>query len=119
MTTTDFLDPGRLWLLLVPLGLVVLYVVELRWRGRAAVRFPQVELLDEVAPQLRTSLDAKRVVAAVGDHPARTPDERKHPARAAQASGFGVLVNARFQFADARVGVAATEHRHDAVERAA
>ena len=51
MTTTDFLDPGRLWLLLVPLGLVVLYVVVLRWRGRAAVRFTQVELLDEVAPQ--------------------------------------------------------------------
>ena len=45
MTTTDFLDPGRLWLLLVPLGLVVLYVVVLRWRGRAAVRFTQVDCL--------------------------------------------------------------------------
>ncbi|MEM8621536.1 MAG: VWA domain-containing protein [Actinomycetota bacterium] len=51
MTTSDFLDPGRLWLLLVPAGLAVLYVLVLRWRSRAAVRFTQVELLDEVAPQ--------------------------------------------------------------------
>lgn len=51
MTTTEFLAPGRLWLLLVPLGLAVLYVVVLRWRQRAAVRFTQVELLDEVAPR--------------------------------------------------------------------
>jgi Ca-activated chloride channel family protein len=49
--TFDFLAPERLWLLLVPVGLAVLYVVVLRWRRGAVVRFTQVEMLDKVAPR--------------------------------------------------------------------
>jgi len=48
--TTDFLAPGRLWLLLVVAALAALYVVVLRWRRGATVRFTQVDLLDSVAP---------------------------------------------------------------------
>ncbi len=47
----DFLAPGRLWLLLLVVALGVLYVVVLRWRRAATVRFTQTELLDRVAPQ--------------------------------------------------------------------
>jgi len=49
--STDFLAPGRLWLLVLVLALGVGYVVVLRWRRAATVRFTQVELLDKVAPQ--------------------------------------------------------------------
>lgn len=49
--SSDFLAPGRLWLLLLVVGLGVLYVVVLRWRRAATVRFTQSELLDRVAPQ--------------------------------------------------------------------
>ena len=49
--STDFLAPGRLWLLLLVAALGVGYVVVLRWRRTATVRFTQVELLDKVAPQ--------------------------------------------------------------------
>jgi Ca-activated chloride channel family protein len=48
--STDFLAPGRLWLLLLVVGLAVLYVVVLRWRRGATVRFTQVDLLEKVAP---------------------------------------------------------------------
>lgn len=48
--TSDFLAPGRLWLLLAIPLLAVAYVVVLRWRRTAQVRFTQVELLDEIAP---------------------------------------------------------------------
>ncbi len=49
--STDFLAPGRLWLLLLVAGLAVLYVVVLRWRKAATVRFTQVDLLGKVAPK--------------------------------------------------------------------
>jgi Ca-activated chloride channel family protein len=49
--STDFLAPGRLWLLLVVAGLAALYLVVLRWRRAATVRFTQVDLLDKVAPK--------------------------------------------------------------------
>jgi Ca-activated chloride channel family protein len=49
--STDFLAPGRLWLLLLVAALGVGYVVVLRWRRTATVRFTQVELLDKVAPR--------------------------------------------------------------------
>ncbi|NND75425.1 MAG: VWA domain-containing protein [Ilumatobacter sp.] len=49
--TSDFLAPGRLWLLLVVALLAVLYVAALRWRARTTVRFTQVDLIDRVAPQ--------------------------------------------------------------------
>ena len=52
--TTDFLAVSRLWLLLVVVGLAVGYVVVLRWRQRATVRFTQIELLDQVAPRRPT-----------------------------------------------------------------
>jgi len=47
----DFLEAGRLWWLLVVAALAVAYVVVLRWRRGATVRFTQVELLDRVAPR--------------------------------------------------------------------
>jgi Ca-activated chloride channel family protein len=49
--STDFLAPGRLWLLLLVAGLAVMYIVVLRWRRGAQVRFTQVDLLDKVAPR--------------------------------------------------------------------
>ncbi len=49
--STDFLAPGRLWLLLLVVALGVGYVVVLRWRKTATVRFTQADLLDKVAPQ--------------------------------------------------------------------
>lgn len=61
--TTDFLAPGRLWLLIVVAGLAVLYVVVLRWRRTATMRFTQVDLLDSVAP--RRPRWRRHVVAAL------------------------------------------------------
>ena len=49
--STDFLAPGRLWLLAIVVALAVLYVAVLRWRKAATVRFTQVDLLDKVAPK--------------------------------------------------------------------
>jgi len=49
--STDFLAPGRLWLLALVIALGIGYVVVLRWRRTATVRFTQVDLLDQVAPQ--------------------------------------------------------------------
>jgi Ca-activated chloride channel homolog len=49
--STDFLAPGRLWLLLLVVGLGIGYVAVLRWRRTATVRFTKVELLDRVAPR--------------------------------------------------------------------
>jgi Ca-activated chloride channel family protein len=49
--STHFLEPTRLWLLIVPAALAVLYVVVLRWRKGAQLRFTQIDLLDQVAPQ--------------------------------------------------------------------
>jgi Ca-activated chloride channel family protein len=49
--TTDFLEPGRLWLLLLVAVLGVAYLAVLRWRRGAVVRFTQVDLLDRVAPR--------------------------------------------------------------------
>jgi len=46
----DFLNPGRLWWLLAVAALGVAYVLVLRWRKQARVRFTQVDLLDRVAP---------------------------------------------------------------------
>jgi len=48
--TTDFLNPGRLWLLVIVAALGVLYLIVLRWRRAATVRFTQVDLLDKVVP---------------------------------------------------------------------
>jgi Ca-activated chloride channel family protein len=61
--TTDFLAPGRLWLLLLVVALGVGYLVVLRWRRAATVRFTQVELLDKVAP--RRPRWRRHVVAAL------------------------------------------------------
>jgi Ca-activated chloride channel family protein len=49
--STDFLAPGRLWLLLLVVALGVAYVAVLRWRRTATIRFTQVDLLDKVAPK--------------------------------------------------------------------
>lgn len=49
--STDFLEAGRLWLLLVVGALAALYVVVLRWRSQAAIRFTQVDLLDDIVPE--------------------------------------------------------------------
>jgi Ca-activated chloride channel family protein len=47
----DFLEPGRLWLLLIVATLAVFYVAVLRWRSTTSIRFTQIDLLDEIAPE--------------------------------------------------------------------
>lgn len=49
--STDFIAGGRLWFLLIVVALGVLYVASLRWRSRTAVRFTQIDLLDEIVPE--------------------------------------------------------------------
>ena len=51
MIPSDYLAPGRLWLLLVVLGLALAYLASLRWRRGAQVRFTRVDLIDRVAPK--------------------------------------------------------------------
>lgn len=59
----EFLAPERLVLLGAVVALAVAYVVVLRWRRRATVRFTQVDLLDTIAP--RRPAWRRHVVAAV------------------------------------------------------
>jgi Ca-activated chloride channel family protein len=47
----EFLEPQRLWLLLIVAALAVAYVVVLRWRRAATLRFTTVDLLDEIVPR--------------------------------------------------------------------
>jgi Ca-activated chloride channel family protein len=47
----DFLAPGRLWLLLVVVGLVVAYIAAQRRRAVNTVRFTQIEMLEQIAPR--------------------------------------------------------------------
>lgn len=47
----NFLEPQRLWFLLIVLGLVLLYVLLQLRRGEYAVRFTNLALLDTVAPR--------------------------------------------------------------------
>jgi len=49
--SSTYLSPGRLWLLLVVAFLGVAYLVVLRWRHTAQVRFTEIDLLDEIAPR--------------------------------------------------------------------
>lgn len=70
--SADFLAPGRLWLLLLPVTLAALYVIVLRWRRTATVRFTQIELLDKVAPA--------------------RPRWRRHVVAALQLAGLAVAV---------------------------
>lgn len=70
--STDFLAPERLWLLALPVALAVLYVIVLRWRRAATVRFTQVELLDKIAPA--------------------RPRWRRHVVAALQLAGLAVAV---------------------------
>jgi Ca-activated chloride channel family protein len=70
--STDFLEAGRLWLLVIPAALAVLYVVVLRWRRTATVRFTQVDLLDQIAPS--------------------RPSWRRHVVAALQLAGLAVGV---------------------------
>lgn len=50
MSEFEFLNPGRLLILIVPVALVLCYLVLQARRRRYALRFTTVELLDEVAP---------------------------------------------------------------------
>ncbi|MEX2626636.1 MAG: VWA domain-containing protein [Ilumatobacteraceae bacterium] len=61
--TTEFLAPGRLWLLLVVAALGAAYLAVLRWRRVAQVRFTRADLLAEVAPRRPTW--RRHVVAAI------------------------------------------------------
>ena len=47
----SFFAPGRLWLLAAVAALAVVYLVLQRRRGRYAVRFTNIALLDKVAPE--------------------------------------------------------------------
>ena len=51
MALTGFLAPARLWLLLAPVALLVVYVVLQRRRPADAVRFSELELLASVLPR--------------------------------------------------------------------
>ena len=44
----SFLEPQRLWLLVIVGALAVAYVAVLRWRRAATLRFTTVDLLDEL-----------------------------------------------------------------------
>ncbi len=68
----EFLHPARLLLLAVVALLAVGYVVVLRWRRRATVRFTQVDLLDSVVP--------------------RRPGWRRHVVAAANVLGLAIGV---------------------------
>jgi Ca-activated chloride channel homolog len=72
-----FLEPQRLWLLLVVGVLAIAYVAVLRWRRAATVRFTTVDLLDEIVP--------------------RRPQWRRHVVAALQLLGLsaGVIAIAR------------------------
>jgi Ca-activated chloride channel family protein len=70
--TTDFLAPGRLWLLVIVAGLAVAYVAVLRWRHGAQVRFTQIDLLDQIAPS--------------------RPAWRRHVVAALQLAGLAVAI---------------------------
>ncbi|MGI9029830.1 MAG: VWA domain-containing protein, partial [Ilumatobacteraceae bacterium] len=50
LIAVQFLNGGRLSWLLAVAALAVAYVLVLRWRRRATIRFTQVDLLDRVAP---------------------------------------------------------------------
>lgn len=63
MVIDEFLHPIRLALLAVVVLLAVGYVVVLRWRKRATVRFTQVDLLDSIVP--RRPAWRRHVVAGV------------------------------------------------------
>ncbi len=51
MSELEFLEPQRLWLLVVVAALGVAYVAVLRWRRAATLRFTTVDLLDEIVPR--------------------------------------------------------------------
>ncbi len=61
--TSDFLAPGRLWLLLLVVALGAGYLAVLRWRRGAQVRFTRADLLADVAP--RRPSWRRHVVAAI------------------------------------------------------
>ena len=50
MIAMEFLNPGRLWWLLVVAALAVAYVAVQQWRRRTTLRFTAIDLLDRVAP---------------------------------------------------------------------
>lgn len=77
MLAIEFLNAGRLWLLLIVVAFAAAYVAVLRWRRSATVRFTQVELLDQVAP--------------------KRPSWRRHVVAAVQLAGLaaGVVATAR------------------------
>lgn len=51
MTALQFLNPGRLWWILVPIALAAAYVATQFVRSKHVVRFTSVDLLDSVAPK--------------------------------------------------------------------
>jgi Ca-activated chloride channel family protein len=56
VSNLEFMEPQRLWLLLIVAALAVAYLAVLRWRRAATLRFTTVDLLDEIVsrrPQWR------------------------------------------------------------------
>lgn len=62
---TGFLDPGRLWLLLIVPLLVVAYVVLLRRKNRAGIRFTNTSVLSMVLPKQSQWLRHATVALAI------------------------------------------------------
>jgi len=77
MLAIEFLDPQRLWWMIVPIALGIAYVALQFRRSKHVVRFTSVELLDSVAP--------------------KRPRWRRHVVAALQVIGlaFGVIAIAR------------------------
>ncbi len=72
MLAIDFLNPERLWWMLVPIALAVAYVAMQFVRSKHVVRFTSIELLDSVAP--------------------RRPRWRRHVVAALQVAGLAIGV---------------------------
>ncbi len=72
ITATTFATPGRLWLLVLVIGLIAAYVVVQRRRPRYTVRFTNLDLLETVAP--------------------KRPGWHRHAAAVAFAAGTALLV---------------------------
>lgn len=87
----DFIAPERLWLLAVVAAMGVGYLLVLRWRHTAEVRFTEVDLLDEIVP--------------------KRPRWRRHVVAALILAGLAAMVIAAARPIEPRTEVLSTEGR--------
>ena len=82
--STDFLAPGRLWLLLVVGALAVGYVAALRWRRAAQVRFTQVYRAPSAPPARATP--SPKPAASAAKKPAAKAKSARNGAKAPKSA---------------------------------